>query len=230
MGQRHQVYVALPLDHPLVKKGVKVVGLHHQWLYGHTAAKQLARLLTLIKKAGSGLSHPFVSGFDDPLKILSAIYESIPEEGYYSRVYPFVGDETACCKDPLLADNNEGITVVDLRGLHFTKNCKLVGKVAYAFVSFGHNGLPENTPLSARQYVNAYYESLVPVVRERTIRQAFKGDKKTTNEAEKRVREVEALKVSVLTQEALTEIFPTLQAPARSSLLLLDLGDDDVAV
>ena len=228
---RHQVYVALPAEHPLAKKGTKVIGIHHQWLYGHTAAKQLARLLTFIKKGGTALSHPFLSGFDVPIDVLTAIYTSIPEEGYYSRIIPLDADEDAAvCKNPLLADNNEGITVVDLRSFSL-KDGKRKGKIAYAFVSInGHNGLPVNTPLSARQYVNAYYDA-VPLDRASSSLKTTNDTGKTVrNEAEARVREVEALKVSVLTQEALTEIFPTLQAPARSSLLLLDLGDDDVAV
>jgi hypothetical protein len=228
MGQRHQVYVALPTDHPLYKKGQKVIGLHHQWLYGHTAAHQLARLLTFIKKSGSSLSHPFLSGFDDPLSILKAIYSCDPEEGYFSNVYGFEGSETECCVDPLLGNNNDGITVVDLRGFSF-KDGKLkgLGKIAYAFVSLGHKDFPENVPLSAREYVNGYYDTVALTRAGSSLTTTDAHGKKVRNEAEARVREVEALKFSVMTQEALTEIFPTLRAPAASSLLL---GQDALAV
>lgn len=226
MGMRHQVYVVLPTEHPLAKK-TPVVGLHHQWLYGHTAARQLARFLTFVQKAGTSMSHPLLSGFDDPLKILTAIYTCDPEAGYFSNVHPFVGEDAEVCKNPLLGDNNEGITVIDLRKLSI-KNGKRRGKIAYAFVSFGHKDFVENTPMSAREYVHGYYPEVVPIVREKgKVVPSFLADGKVCDtEAEERVREVEALKVSVMTQEALEEVFPTLRAPARPSLLLLDLGQD----
>ena len=162
---RHQVYVVLPTEHPLAKK-TPVVGLHHQWLYGHTAARQLARFLTFVQKAGTSMSHPLLSGFDDPLKILTAIYTCDPEAGYFSNVHPFVGEDAEVCKNPLLGDNNEGITVIDLRKLSI-KNGKRRGKIAYAFVSFGHKDFVENTPMSAREYVHGYYPEVVPIVREK---------------------------------------------------------------
>lgn len=211
MGMRHQVYVVLPKDHPLAKR-TPVIGIHHQWLYGHTAAHQLARFLTFVMKSGSSVSHPFLSGIDDPVKILSAIYSCDPENGYYSSVTPLVDEDAVVCKNPLLGDNNEGITVIDLRNFSI-KDGKRTGKIAYAFVSFGHKDFVENTPMSAREYVHGYYPEVVPIVREKgKAVPSFDGN---DTEAEDRVREVEVLKVAVMTQEALTEVFPTLKAPAR---------------
>lgn len=45
MGQRHQIYLVFKLKGNLHK-----IGIHHQWLYGRTAVKQVrpAMIITII--------------------------------------------------------------------------------------------------------------------------------------------------------------------------------------
>ena len=174
MGQRHQIYLALPpcslcegtgkrLDGMEVRGGCngcggkgwmhgKVVGVHHQWLYGHTAIKQLGRALSFIKadmamKSSGKLS----SGYVDPVGILKGIYSCIPEEGYFHEVHP-LEDE---CEDPRRGDNNDGITILDARGIRD-------GRLGYAMMALedgneGKEKLPEFVPVDACAYVNSYY-------------------------------------------------------------------------
>ena len=110
MGQRHQIYLALPpcwlcegtgkMGDMKVAHGCngcagkgythgKVAGIHHQWLYGYTAIKQLGRALAFLKKDAEKEGRGTLSsGFDSPAEILNGIYSCIPEEGYYHNTCP----------------------------------------------------------------------------------------------------------------------------------------------
>ncbi len=240
MGQRHQIYVVLPKDH---HTGKRVIGIHHQWLYGHTAARLCERFLTFIlqaKKVDTGSSyHPFAN-FDNPQPILEALYSCDAEEGYFHNVCALDVE----CDDPRKGDNNDGITVFDLRRLKGKK-----GRIGYCFASLdGHHDLPELRPLSAREYVRGYYPEAVDAVRVPGFKvcRLPSGEK---NDAENRVRAVERLRVPVMTPKDLHEIWPevfpeprqppklvlpdleepspssTVRTPPRGKLTLVDLGD-----
>jgi hypothetical protein len=206
MGQRHQIYVALSKKHPDVQKGEKrVIGIHSQWLYGHTAARLCERFLKFIIMGKSqradhcGDYSPFVCGDGNETEVLKSIYGCDPANGYFQKLYNLEDGEP---EDPRLGDNNDGITVFDLRRLTGNR-----GRIGYCFVSFGHKGLPEMKPLSARQYVRAYYPEEVDEVRIPGFKVCRKpnGEK---NDPENRVRAVERLRVPVMTEKDLHEIWP----------------------
>lgn len=223
MGQRHQIYVALPHCYLCNGKGKrpdmpkqnecngcggrgtshgKVMGIHHQWLYGHTAIKSCARFLTFLRKRIESDDAKYgITGFDNPIDALCAVYSCNPEEGYYHNVSPFTPDEGEC-KDPRKGDNNDGITIIDARDI---RN----GVVRYAFMSVqvdteGAHPLPHFVPVSARTYVESYY----PV-----------GGEKDTPEVREAIEatlaKYEALNVEVLTPKQVRQIFPSLRRLVR---------------
>jgi hypothetical protein len=223
VGQRHQIYVALPYEHPFVKRGEPIVGLHHQWLYGHTAIRLAERFLTYVIRAhgaDGGKWHALLSGFQSPKQILSAIYSCDPDSGYYHDVHDLDGE----VRDPALGDNNDGITVFDLRTLSEKRL-----SISYCFVSFGHRGLPELSPVDGRTYCRAYYPAEVSERRTRgRVTPQLDGK---PNLAEIRVRQLERLKVPVMTLKALYELWPDTFAAGRRELppriILPDLGDQE---
>ncbi len=221
MGQRHQIYVVLPNNHPDRQKGKGIIGIHHQWLYGHTAVRLAERLLKFVLVA-KGEYNPWCSAIRRAEDMLSACYSCDPDEGYYHDVHILEHGEP---QDPRKGDNNDGITVFDLRRLTGKR-----GSIRYCFSSFGHNGLPELTPLSAREYVRAYYPEAVSQTREAGPRVARLPDGKL-NQAENRVRALERHHVPVMTPTDLHEIWPDVfaaPAPVRQPpklVLLTDLGD-----
>jgi len=224
MGQRHQIYVALPAAGSGYgsNRSERVIGIHHQWLYGHTAVHMAKRFLTFVDRAREtdGRWHPIVSGFQSPMNILRAIYSSDPDIGYYHDVHDLEGE----LGDPRLGDNNDGITVFDLRALPEKR-----GPISYCFVSFGHKGLPELVPISARSYCRAYYPAEVPETRVRgRIAPTLDG---RPNVAETRVRAFEKLKVPLMTPRALHELwpdtFPVVARDLRPRLVLPELGDHE---
>lgn len=162
MGQRHQVYINLPAvnyttggygDKPNPNnRGPKVVGFHHQWLYGWTATRFLARALKYIAATDQKYG-PFANTAHDALPALAALYSVEPETGYYHNTHPF-DDGDAEVSNPHCGDNNDGITVIDLTG----------DKPAYCFYSLGHTEgakvLKEGC-YSADEYLRSYYPKLI---------------------------------------------------------------------
>lgn len=155
MGQRHQVYVRLPKKfyndgNPNNREAV-TIGLHHQWLYGMTAIKQLGRAYIYFAHAATDKYHTAHSSHpEEALDALASIYSMILEDGYYHRVHKFDIDDSVC-RDPYLGDNNDGVTVIDLED---PENMKV------GFLSVGHTegekSLPEGI-YSAQQYIDSYY-------------------------------------------------------------------------
>lgn len=129
MGQRHQVYLRTSpkfynANNPN-NRDAKTYGIHHQWLYGHTAIRLLHNFL---QYASIDLSNKSYSSLNDPdraLQILVHAYSFDPSIAYYHSVHD-ITDETA--NDPRNGDNNNGITVIDFED----------GKLKYCFLSVGH--------------------------------------------------------------------------------------------
>lgn len=160
MGQRHQIYAAF---RPGNKGKFAVVGAHHQWLYGRTAVQQASRVMQLM----SGL---FSKGREDRAdydhynpfwtkqtahRTLDSLYSFIPEDGYYSGVVLFYGDQdNGETKDPRRGDNNDGITVFDFRDM---------SNLGYCFMRLPNDGdttiskATGGVPMSAREYMSLYY-------------------------------------------------------------------------
>lgn len=162
MGQRHQVYIVLPaVGYPDCNgrrnpnnRGPKVVGFHHQWLYGWTAVRFLSRALRYVKTCSQQASGPFSNTAHDALSALAALYSFEESTGYYHRVHLFE-DEAVECNNPHLGDNNDGITVLDLSG----------DKPAYCFYSLGSTESAKSLAegcYSAAQYLKSYYSTSKP--------------------------------------------------------------------
>jgi hypothetical protein len=217
MGQRHQIYVALPKTTRFEKK---VIGIHHQWLYGHTAIRMATLFLRYVKTEphlGSEY-HPFALGYDSPEALLKTLYSCDHEEGYYHNVCVLEDGEP---EDPNLGDNNDGITVFDLRDV-------VQGRVSYCFANLydpedpPDRAFPMLTPVTGRTYARRYYPGHIPAVRAAgRCATHVEGEK---NDPELRVRALEALKVPLMTVAALHEIFPKTFPAERPAPLLLELG------
>lgn len=108
MGQRHQIYVVTKNSDKKSKNKIKVEGIHHQWLFGINAIRCLKNFLTFIKNNNKSILVPLDTYSMDVLK---GSYSIDFEEAYVSRV-----SELNDCDDPREEDNNNGITVIDLRG------------------------------------------------------------------------------------------------------------------
>ncbi len=157
MGQRHQIYVKLPATNygkgNCNNRPSRVIGLHHQWLFGQTALISLARVMSFL---GAKENAKYCSlrgrGSYEAIEILSALYSIDAATGYYHRVHDISTEDS--CQDPRLGDNNDGITIIDL-----SKDT-----VKYCFMRLdglgrgdAADGIPNLKPLSAKKYLAAYY-------------------------------------------------------------------------
>ena len=209
MGERHQIYVKLPAKHYndlATSTGVKsnpnnrparTIGIHHQWLYGKTAILHLAQFVKFYK-AGDEYS-PFKGSIDDktPVEVLNTIYSFYAEEGYWHRTCTLEDGE---CDDPMRGDNNCGITIVDLEE---------VGSFKYCFMSL--DGLevaeyepPTFTPLTAKQYLDAYYPKLLS---DGIFDERHDPDPETQMAMNRFISFIDANTI-VLTSKRIREIFP----------------------
>lgn len=166
MGQRHQIYLAIEDK----EGGTRVLGLHHQWLFGQIALSLLNQFLTFVHKQ-TAEQHGYCqlvedncyANLDAHKEIFRALYSTLASEGYWHAVHDLDVELT----NPLLGDNNDGITIIDLRGIKKRKHAQLTdaryeGLPRYCFMSLcgleGRGKQPKVlTPLSAKQYVDHYY-------------------------------------------------------------------------
>lgn len=113
----------------IIKNKKCVAALHHQWLYGRAPLLRLAALLTLLKSK-------------EAKEALDIAYS----DGIILDKNEF---------DPIGADNNDGITIVDITDPYNMKYC---------FMNIDHlegeYDPPVFVPLSAKDYVQAYYPDL----------------------------------------------------------------------
>jgi hypothetical protein len=158
MGQRHQIYLRLPAmyneDNPN-HQPTRVVGIHHQWLYGQTAMKLLVNFLTFLDKAENKYSGR------DVLEILQCAYAIHPETGYFHGICPELDKNEV--ENPMNADNNDGITIIDLTNK----------KPKYCFMSLHHlecldqdvdeEEVPNLEPFDAKTYIGLHYKNYAAV-------------------------------------------------------------------
>ncbi|MCJ1279834.1 hypothetical protein MMC21_007658 [Puttea exsequens] len=140
MGQRHQLFVIAKID----GRYRTLCAIHHQWLYGHTA---LRRCLDTLNIFGDGINRmPIQQELKAASKKEDDFWTATREE-YHTKnshvPFPFI----ATCGD------NNGITIFDIADLT---------KVRYCFVDFmgmeSERQVQLMTPLSARTYLEAYYD------------------------------------------------------------------------
>jgi hypothetical protein len=215
MGQRHQIYVKLeganfgnnnPNNRP-----PQVIGVHHQWLYGATAARQLLNLLKFHKNQQKYGPFTGKAAMSDPADALRSIYSVDIDDGYYHQVSS-LGEDT--CEDPRLADNNDGITVID-----FSKK-----EAKYAFMSIHRlegaapsqeKNYGDFEPISAKEWIGLYYPDFEkPLFKgsPKKLRDALDiTDEHSEQENFRAYMRTLADKLSeykVLTQDELKDIFP----------------------
>lgn len=172
MGQRHQVYLNLPpvffnAGNPN-NRGPKVVGFHHQWLYGWRAVRSLDRAIRFFDKTKDEKFGLLTGTAREAGAALAALYSVEEATGYYHGVHEFQPPRTtykdgALVKlegdwelaNPFAADNNDGITVIEHNGPR--------GRWAYCFYSLGNT--EGEIPLArgcyeAAHYLLSYYPTL----------------------------------------------------------------------
>ncbi len=106
MSQRHQIYVRLP---KMGGQPERTIGIHHNWLMGAGAVKMLSNYLNFVKNAPP--RNPAKEA--TALEVLKATYSMDVSSGHYFAVDDVTADSII---DPRKASNNNGITVIDLRG------------------------------------------------------------------------------------------------------------------
>lgn len=209
MGQRHQVYLYQPAKYynpdNINNRPAKVVGIHHQWLYGATAVQSLARALKFHKV---GFDPDSLGGFGgllgldrDDASRLAAIYTVDQQTGYYHNVIDISKEDWGCCEDPRNGDNNDGCTLIDIEDPLNPKYC---------FFSVSHlegdgdacRSVKNLQPMSAMQYLEFYYPEI-----EAAAEQSENLNKKIfAKEALGAVQYLEEF--PVITKQRLFKIFP----------------------
>jgi hypothetical protein len=164
MGQRHQVYIAVPQKQRNGDKEVKstaVLGLHHQWLYGKTAIRLLHNMLKYAENAKKNYAYCYFNNHYDlreTQNLLESIYTTDHTYGYYHNVIGFNKDDTydaRVLRNPKCGDNNDGITVIDFTN---GKN-EMADKPRYCFYTLEGGdsfGIPDLI-WSAEDYLLHYY-------------------------------------------------------------------------
>jgi hypothetical protein len=212
MGQRHQIYIRMN-----TKEGPKVLGYHHQWLFGKTAVETLIRALTFAKadaQCNYGVLNRGYDGGRDASRAFEAVLSVDVSSGYYHNVYPFQFNpqdesdyEEAALTDPRQGDNNNGITIIDLTGK----------KPKYCFMSVHHleclaDGEAEKRaetdlvlePLSASTWLDLHY----PTNSKHDMYKSWKGAEVGKNIAYCSSLKRKLSKVKVLTRDEVAAIFP----------------------
>jgi hypothetical protein len=193
MGQRHQIYAVVQNE----VGASKVIGIHHQWLYGRTALKLLINAIKL-QENGEDSPYKVFSKGSANLEVLAFAYSGLIEEGYFHQVHPLGHDQTT---NPNTGDNNDGITIISF----------LNEKPEYCFLSLEgsehDDEVERNVPLSAEQYIGIYYPK----------------DNKGYSEQDKKELEDEIngllnylKEFNVLTLNQVKEIFPALYPNKKS--------------
>lgn len=203
MGQRHQVWVRTKDRYSEEKR---IIGIHHQWMFGQTAIILLRNLLKFHQKnleAPFGTPKVFQFGYDEQ-DALVAVYSADPAIGYYHRVTPL--SEFGEINTPQWYDNNDGITIIDLSPKK-PKYCMMAINGLECDRTQGYK-VQNFVPLSAQEYLELYYPN-------------YLDDKKEFAIALSAIKHLS--KYSVLTPQEVQDIFPEL--PAREPEPLPQNGD-----
>lgn len=189
MGQRHQVWVRT--KHRYTEER-RIIGIHHQWLFGETAIILLRNLLKFHQKnliSQFGSPRVFQSKYDEQ-EALVAVYSIDLSIGYFHHV-----DELCEPESPQYYDNNDGITIVDL-SLKKPKYCLMAINGLVCFDSQAYK-VQDFVPLSAQEYLSLYYPN-------------YLEDEKEFAIALKAIKDLS--KYSVLSPQEVRDIFPELPA------------------
>lgn len=208
MGQRHQIYCKLPYEFQQKKDYADLlnpqyvpsdmIALHHQWMYGFGPLQQMKQFFEFHAK---GVESPYYlfgedgkHGSGNPENALKSLYSLDLSQGTYSELTPLSNEEA---KNPLYADNNDGISIIDVSSPSSPK---------YAFMFFGsaENGIEALKPITAEQYVRSYYNE------EHYTSEDFKDD--TIKDYESAIAELSSYfnNISLLTERECELLFPSM--------------------
>lgn len=152
MGQRHQVFV-VSKD----KEETKYHAFHNQWCYGTLPLRHLKRVIQYQAKTDD--TFRLGSRYSTDTDMIRAILSCDPSEGFYSNYFDVLSEHINKKGQVCLTcgDNNDGITIIVADGSK---------RISYCFMFIGdfHDKVKGDliyesmTPLSAEEYVSAYYE------------------------------------------------------------------------
>jgi len=234
MGQRHQFF--LRVKNPLKlnifsrddnkrakeifgKNKYTILGFHHQWLYGRSAAVNIINMLNYTDKdIMSEYHNPFGEQFhaydtslDYYIKKLVAMV-SLQTSPLHPRG---IGYENVCFlnleEDWVLTefdsgDNNDGITIIDT----ITRKYCMMNIYEQDLDEWKIYTLPEMKPVSAMDYMKAYYPETVETFRdddlsEEKILECIEENIKDNLEID---TEIKRISRGVLTEKQISKIFP----------------------
>lgn len=229
MGQRHQIYMLTRERTGFDKKAGKTIksGIHHQWLFGKGASMKVAEVMEYQKKAVEFDYHPLngtgIWNGDEPTECLHALY-LLDGEGGFSTSVSRLGDwEKKQCERPDIGDNNDGITIYDFRDPKNPKYCMMnIGNQVLDDEDYrgSVSTLPSLTPVSAEEYVRAYYPE------EGTKYQKENYDKKTWAKIQTQVRRIikRTSPFTVMTLAECKKLFPKMYREAEELEILEKAG------
>ena len=235
MGQRHQIYVRLPKiyynkGNPNNKEA-RVIGFHHQWLYGWRACRLLSNFLTFITNADEYA----LKDQDRLTNIAEKCYSIDVPLSYDHSVHSLGVEETS---DPRKGDNNNGITVIDLTGA--------VPK--YAFLSLhgmecGGDGFEVQHPDDPDRSQDVSYKNFSPIDSVHWIRLHYGNDWQAKFRMDGKnglvaYEAVDNLKnYQLISTEELAEIFPKMVTyddrglnPKANTIKFMDIFDPTIKV
>lgn len=217
-----------------------ILPYHNQWLYGRSALQSCLNALKhsiavpsknkTVKSAFGSFSSPFSmngidSTFSDPEKFVAAIgfiMNYIPadtdfvEAGFLSSWY-LGGDAPEMREDFTMGDNNDGITIIDVITNKYCFMNISTYKNAKGELSYSANDLPYLVPVSAHEYVKAYYGETLETCNPYHIREERKvAQNKTAKQLVKDIKNQNMKLVKqfagfeVLTAEEVAVLFPKL--------------------
>jgi hypothetical protein len=157
MGQRHQIYLKLPFQFLQKENGDETisfvksdtVALHHQWLYGTLPVRRLNQFINFYvngKESNYFIFGPNGNAAGNVEKAFSNLYSLDFENGSFQENSI---ESNILAKNPLYADNNDGITVIDV---------SKPGMPKYCFMFLQDTDYTKGmTPLTAKKYIREYY-------------------------------------------------------------------------
>lgn len=150
MGQRHQAYLRVPKvyynENNPNNRPEETRGLHHQWLYGWNAVHALYRYLHWFMKGE--LAQKYFSQYEQ--EPFNYAYSFDHEIGYSHGVHTLSKQEA---NDPMLGDNNNGITIIDMADLANPKYCFMFIGPQETCVK----PMPDFVPISAEEWLTCHY-------------------------------------------------------------------------
>ena len=231
MGQRHQIYVKLPkVDYNpnnCNNRPTKVIGIHHQWLFGATAMRMLNLLIKFVLNSRIEYCELLGSNLKDAVHVLKTLYSVDHDKGYFHRTCVLEDGE---CKDPRLGDNNNGITIIDLSKLTQDFDGDVKSAIKYCFMSIGHleclgKSLINNkyskkdpeyknlSPISATEWASLHYPDYKKLLNQTNERKQLKKDLNIANGVVEFAEYIDNLvkdlsQFKVLTLDEIKKIFP----------------------